>query len=111
MQILNASIEYLKNINFDIILDNKALTLVYYLIIINIIGYIITGIDKSRSRNRRFRVREAKFFIISFIGGALGVVMGMTVFRHKTSKRSFYIGIPIIFLFNLITTFFIYRLL
>ncbi|WP_099191538.1 DUF1294 domain-containing protein [Tepidibacter mesophilus] len=92
-------------------LNNLGIYLVYYYIIINIYGFIITGVDKRKARRRQFRTKELSFFVSSLLGGALGVVMGMTVFRHKTQKREFYIGIPSIFLLNLVVLFLIYRYL
>jgi uncharacterized membrane protein YsdA (DUF1294 family) len=71
----------------------------------------MTGLDKRKARRRQFRTKELRFFVVSLLGGALGVVMGMTVFRHKTQKDKFYIGIPSIFLLNLVVSFLIYRYL
>ncbi|SHH00799.1 DUF1294 domain-containing protein [Tepidibacter thalassicus] len=95
--------------NLDGFMKNLHMYLLYYYVVINFYGFILIWLDKRKAIRRRFRTREAKFFVISFIGGALGTVMGMTVFRHKTQKSSFYIGIPVIFLLNVIILFLVYK--
>lgn len=106
---LNNVLDFFRNISFNDILKNKDRYFLYYYIFINVYAFILIWIDKYRSRNRKFRVRELIFFVVSIIGGALGSVMGMTVFRHKTQKESFYIGIPLIFILNIITVVLIYK--
>lgn len=109
MDYLNNVLDFFRNISFNDILKNKDRYFLYYYIFINVYAFILIWIDKYRSRNRKFRVRELIFFVVSIIGGALGSVMGMTVFRHKTQKESFYIGIPLIFILNIITVVLIYK--
>jgi len=48
------------------------------------------GIDKSSSRMHRNRISEATFWIISFLGGFPGIILGGIFFHHKTSKPSFW---------------------
>lgn len=67
-----------------------------YAVIINIIGFIIMIIDKYKARKNKWRIKESTIFIIGLIGGATGVVLGMTMFRHKTQNKKFYIGMPLI---------------
>ncbi|MCT4618499.1 MAG: DUF1294 domain-containing protein [Marinisporobacter sp.] len=71
-----------------------------YLLLINLYGFIITGVDKYKAKKERWRIRERTFFIAGVLGGAAGVMMGMTMFRHKTQHKTFYIGIPIIYVLN-----------
>lgn len=65
--------------------------LYYYLIIINIITFFIYGIDKYLAIKNFRRVSEFTLFFLSFIGGPLGAILGMFIFRHKTKKIKFYI--------------------
>lgn len=67
-----------------------------YIILINIVGLIITGFDKYRAIHKKWRVPERRFFVIAILGGGLGVYSGCLVFNHKTQKRKFMIGIPVI---------------
>ncbi|QXM07457.1 DUF1294 domain-containing protein [Crassaminicella indica] len=73
-----------------------------YLGLINLYGLIITAVDKYKAKKEKWRIRERTFFIIAIIGGAAGVMMGMTMFRHKTQHKIFYIGIPILYVCNII---------
>lgn len=73
-----------------------------YLAIINIIGFIIMGIDKRRAKKRSFRVPEATLFLIAAIGGTIGSIIGMYTFRHKTLKWYFVYGMPAILLVQVI---------
>ncbi|MCL6459071.1 MAG: DUF1294 domain-containing protein, partial [Gorillibacterium sp.] len=58
--------------------------LAVYLLIINLTGYMIMGKDKARAKRSKRRVPEARLFQISLFGGALGVLVGMYRFHHKT---------------------------
>lgn len=80
-----------------------------YLAIMNIIEFIIMGIDKSRSRRNAWRIPEATLFLFCIFGGSIGGLLGMKLFRHKTQKPKFYIGYPVILLLQvLITLYFIF---
>lgn len=67
-----------------------------YFLIINVIGFLLMFIDKKRSINREWRIRERTLFIISIIGGAIGSYLGMKIFRHKTKHLKFTLGVPLI---------------
>lgn len=70
----------------------------YYLLIINIITFIIYGIDKQKSKKNKYRISEATLIILAILGGSLGAFFGMITFHHKTKKKKFIILIPIIML-------------
>ena len=63
----------------------------FYLIIFNIITFVIYGIDKLLAILKKNRISETTLFLCSFIGGGLGAILGMFLFRHKTRKIKFYI--------------------
>ena len=67
-----------------------------YLAVINIIGFIIMGVDKKRAIRGAFRISEASLFFVAFIGGSLGSIIGMQHFRHKTKHWYFQYGMPVI---------------
>ena len=67
-----------------------------YLAVINIIGFIIMGVDKKRAIRGAFRISEASLFFIALIGGSLGSIVGMQHFRHKTKHWYFQYGMPVI---------------
>lgn len=78
----------------------KELVLLSYLMVINIVSFALMGIDKNRARKNKWRIQEKTYFILSFFGGAIGAVLGMIVFRHKTQHKSFYVGIPMLYIIN-----------
>lgn len=80
-----------------------------FLLTINILGFGLMGYDKLKARNGKWRIPEINLFLLSLLGGAAGVYAGMKVFRHKTKHISFTIGIPILFVINLIITYWIVR--
>ena len=73
-----------------------------YLIIMNIIGFALMGIDKHKAKKRAFRIPEATLFIVALIGGSIGSIFGMYAFRHKTRHRSFIYGMPAILVLQII---------
>jgi len=74
--------------------------LIAYLIIINIFGFINMGLDKWKSKTGKWRTSEWHLMVPGILGGIIGVMAGMKVFRHKTRKTSFKIPIIIIFFLN-----------
>ena len=75
--------------------------LTIYLGAVNIIGFLIMGIDKLKARKRGFRIPEATLFLVALMGGSIGSLLGMSVFRHKTRHLKFTIGMPLILLFQI----------
>ncbi|RDY71267.1 DUF1294 domain-containing protein [Halobacillus sp. SY10] len=67
-----------------------------YGIVINLILFIMMGIDKRRSKRGSWRIEEKKLWGIALAGGALGGWIGMSVFRHKTKHTSFKLGFSLI---------------
>lgn len=69
---------------------------IVYLILVNLISFILMGIDKKLAARNMHRIPEKVFFSLGLAGGGLGVFFGMKRFRHKTKHPKFYIGIPLI---------------
>jgi|P827metagenome_2_1110787.scaffolds.fasta_scaffold00822_25 uncharacterized membrane protein YsdA (DUF1294 family) len=84
------------------------LILLVYLVIINIIGFAMMGIDKKKAKKRSFRIPEASLFIIAVIGGSLGTIAGMYFFRHKTRHWYFVYGMPAILVLHIILALVLY---
>ena len=76
--------------------------IIIYLIIINIIGFLAMFIDKRKAENHKWRIPEKTFFLITLIGGGIGTIAGMYVFRHKTKKYKFTIGLPLILILEIV---------
>ena len=78
-----------------------------YLVFMNIYALILFGADKSQAKRKQRRVRESKLLKVCFWGGAIGGIIGMNVFHHKTLKKKFSVGIPILFILQLLLDSFI----
>ena len=70
--------------------------IIIYFFIINIIGFFIMWKDKKAAVNHKWRIRENTLFFIAIIGGSLGILAGMRIYRHKTKHKRFVFGIPFI---------------
>ncbi len=68
-----------------------------YLLSVNIITFIIYGIDKALAKAQKYRISEATLLMFAFIFGSVGALLGMLVFHHKTKKKKFLILVPLIF--------------
>ena len=68
--------------------------LVGFVLVVNIVGFVMMGVDKSRARRGAWRISEASLFLVAAIGGSLGCIAGMQVFRHKTKHWYFKYGMP-----------------
>lgn len=69
---------------------------------INAIAFFLYGLDKQKAKRRQWRIPEATLLGVAVIGGSIGAFWGMQVFRHKTKKPKFYIGVPVIFILQVI---------
>lgn len=76
---------------------NSLTLIIAYFIITNVIGFALMGIDKRKAKKGSFRIPEATLFSIAIIGGSIGSILGMFLFRHKTKHWYFVIGLPVIF--------------
>lgn len=72
--------------------------LLIYLVIMNVIGFIMMAVDKYKAKHHAWRINEKAFFLISLIGGSVGTIIGMYTFHHKTKHWYFVLGLPIILL-------------
>lgn len=89
--------------------NNGENVILIYLLSVNIISFIMFGIDKWKAKNHKWRISENLLLIISFIGGATGALIGMVIFKHKLSKKKFYIGVPAFIVLNRIGEFLIFN--
>lgn len=70
--------------------------MVYYIVIMNLLGFFLMGEDKRRARRHLWRISEKSLFLCSLLGGSVGTWAGMYVFRHKTRHWYFVVGMPLI---------------
>ena len=75
--------------------------LLFYLATINLIAFLLYGIDKWKARHDKWRVTEARLLSISLLGGSLGAFLGMKVWHHKTQHNKFRFSLPLILILHL----------
>jgi uncharacterized membrane protein YsdA (DUF1294 family) len=61
--------------------------LLYYLIVINVVTFLVYGIDKLKAKHGSWRISEATLLILAVIGGSIGALLGMKIWRHKTQHK------------------------
>lgn len=67
-----------------------------YLIIVNVLGLVLFGIDKWKAKHAQWRISEPTLLTVAAIGGSVGSWLGMKVWHHKTLHKKFKYGIPLI---------------
>ena len=68
----------------------------YYLAAINVVTFIVYGIDKLKAKKGKWRIPEASLLLLAIIGGSIGAWCGVKVWHHKTMHKKFKHGIPLI---------------
>ena len=76
--------------------------LLYFCLGANVLNFILMGVDKRKAKKGARRIPEKTFFLIALLGGALGAILGMYTFRHKTLHRKFTWGMPAVLLLQLL---------
>ena len=74
--------------------------LVWILFIWNTIVFALYGIDKYKAVKNKWRISEKALILSAFFMGALGAIFGMELFRHKTKKLLFRLGVPFALVLN-----------
>ena len=70
--------------------------LAFYLLLVNLFTFFLFAEDKKRAKKDMWRIPERTLVLFALFGGSIGALAGMYVFRHKTKKWKFRIGIPLI---------------
>lgn len=73
-----------------------------YFIMINLFTMYTFFLDKSKAKNKQWRIKESTLLFLSIIGGSLGGILGMKIFRHKTKHWYFKYGMPAIFILQVV---------
>ncbi|MDY5774045.1 MAG: DUF1294 domain-containing protein [Bacteroidaceae bacterium] len=68
----------------------------YYLAAINVITFLIYGIDKWKAKKNKWRISESTLLMLAAIGGSVGAWIGMKTWHHKSLHKKFKYGIPFI---------------
>ena len=75
--------------------------LAYYLLAINVVAFIVYGIDKYKAKKAKWRIPETTLLFLAVLGGSIGAWMGMKVWHHTTIHKKFKYGIPAILLIQI----------
>lgn len=78
-----------------------------YLILINALALLLMLADKQKAKRGVWRIPEATLIGVAALGGSIGAIAGMYLFRHKTKHPKFAIGLPLILLIQLFAIFFV----
>ena len=76
--------------------------LLVYLLLVNAAGFLLMLVDKYKAKRNLWRIPEATLMGVAAIGGSIGAIAGMNLFRHKTKHPKFYIGLPVIFVLQVV---------
>ena len=80
--------------------------LLLYLGVINLVTFILFGIDKYAAIKGKWRIPVATLLGFSFAGGAIGGIIAMYLFHHKTQKNYFAVGLPMMIVTQLVVLFY-----
>ena len=69
-----------------------------YIITVNVLAFVLFGLDKYKARKGFWRISERGLMFAALLGGSVGALCGMRLFRHKTKHKIFTIGVPLMLL-------------
>lgn len=78
--------------------------LIVYLVVINLVTFIMYGIDKYKAKKAKWRIPESTLLWMAAVGGSIGAWVGMRAWHHKTLHKKFKFGVPAILLLHLALT-------
>ena len=85
----------------EFLTEHPRLLLPLWLALMSLVLFAVMGADKRRARKGLWRVPEKRLFLLALLGGAVGGVLGMRAFRHKTKHWTFAWGFPALALLQL----------
>ncbi len=86
---------------FELLGEQPLYILWLWLAAINLAAFLAMGIDKFRASRQKWRIPERTLFLLAAIGGSLGGICGIYVFRHKTLHKKFTLGFPAILILQI----------
>ncbi len=66
-----------------------------YLFAINVVTFVVYGIDKYKAKYAKWRISEATLLLLAIVGGSIGAWCGMKTWHHKTMHKKFKYGVPL----------------
>lgn len=75
-----------------------------WVLVLSVVAFGMMGFDKFKAKKDLWRIPEKNLFLVAVLGGSIGSMLGMKVFRHKTKHKHFQYGMPIIFVLQLMAS-------
>ena len=82
--------------------------LIIYLVLVNAAAFVLMLADKLKAKKGAWRLPERTLIGIAVIGGRIGALAGMNLFRHKTRHLKFSVGLPVILAVQLVLGLLVY---
>jgi uncharacterized membrane protein YsdA (DUF1294 family) len=83
-----------------------------YIAAISLVSIIVCCYDKFAAKHlQRHRTREATLLLLSALGGSVAMFVTMQLIRHKTKHIKFMVGIPVIFVLQVVAIAAVYFLI
>lgn len=79
-------------------MPNEILYPLIFIAFTNLLAFVGMGVDKYNAKHRHFRIEEHTLLCLAVLGGAIGILLGMLIFRHKTKKKRFTVMVPLFLL-------------
>ena len=76
-------------------------TILLLLVAVNLVSLTLYGLDKLKAKKGLWRIRESTLLLIAALGGSVGALLGMEVFRHKTKHWQFKVLVPVFLVLHL----------
>lgn len=76
--------------------------LIFYLVIINVVTAFVYFLDKHNAQKKLYRVSEKALITLALVGGSLGALLAMYIFRHKTKHLFFTLSVPLILFLHVV---------
>lgn len=89
-------------------MDTPHLFLTYLLLAINVLTFLIYGLDKYKAKRAKWRISERTLLSMALVGGSIGAWLGMKVWHHKTMHKKFKYGILAILSLQIVLTLFLH---
>ena len=68
---------------------------------VKLLAFALYGVDKVKAKKGAWRIPEATLLLVAFLGGSVGALLGMEVFRHKTRHAKFRILVPLFLILHI----------
>ena len=79
------------------------------LLLVNLLAFALYSIDKLKAKKGAWRIPESTLLLVAFLGGSLGALLGMELFRHKTKHAKFKVLVPLFLILHIALSVYIFK--